>query len=186
MFVCLVKDLCQQVLSSGCYSLEFETRGRFKYGFIRFWKDTVLVKAFICRFGVQSPPLVGEMCVASRVISAVSTKPQIVGCSGVPTDFVRVLDAYEGLKRTVQSPFRFDAISLPALMHRQGFGLFGQLDFFAVLQGLIVSLGGCVHLRWTLSTPELSKVICNLTFPFPLFFSFLSPLGFIGSPFMQA
>ena len=174
MFVCLVKDLCQQVLSCGYYSLEFETRGRFKYGYVRFWKGSALVKAFVCRFGTQSPPLVGEMCVASRIISAVSTKPQIVGCSGAPTDFIRVLDAYDGLKRTVQSPFRFDSVSLPALMHRQGFGLFGQLDFFAVLQGLIVSLGGCVHLRWTLSAPELSKVTLAFFFPFflPILLSF--------------
>ena len=159
MFVCLVKDFCQHVLSSGCFSFEFETHGRFKHGYVRFWKDNTLVKAFVCRYGAQSPSLVGEMCVVSRVLSALSTKPQVVGCSGVSPDFIQVLDEYDGLQRTVQSPFRFDSVSLPSLMHRQGFGVFGQLDFFAVLQGLIVSLGGCVHLPWTLATPELSKVV---------------------------
>ena len=154
-----MKDFGQQALTSGCYSLEFETRARFKYAYVRYWKDNTLVKVYLCRFGRQNAPLAGEIGVSSRVLSVISAKPQIVGCSGTSPDFIQALDESGLFTHTVQSPFRFDSVCLETLMHKESFSVFERIDFFSVLRGLIVSLGGSLHLSWTLSAPELSKVV---------------------------
>ena len=45
-FICLLKEVGQHLLTTGQFALEFETFGRFKYNYLRFWKDDCLVKAF--------------------------------------------------------------------------------------------------------------------------------------------
>ena len=161
-FICLLKEVGQQLLSTGQFALEFETFGRFKYVYLRFWRDDCLVKSFLCRFGVTSPPLAGEMGALSRLLSSVSTKPQLVAVSGCPVDFIQVVDESNIFAHTLQSPFRFDSVDLQAIMHRDSYSVFKRIDFFSVLQGLIVSLGGSLSLPWTLQCPELSKVISYL------------------------
>ena len=158
-FVCLMKDLGQHLLITGQFALEIEESGRFKFVYVRFWKDDNLVKVFLCRYGVQSPPLAGELGALSRILSVVSTRPQFVACSGFPVDFVQTVDDSGIFKRTLQSPFRFESVDLQTIMHRDSHSVFQRIDFFSVLQGLIVSLGGSLTCPWTLECPELSKVM---------------------------
>ena len=154
-----MKDLGQQLLTTGQFALEFEEAGRFKHVYVCFWKENSLVKTFFCRYGLQSPPLAGEIGVLSRVLSVVSTKPQLVACSGCPGDFIQVVDDSGVFRNTLQSPFRFESVDLQAIMHKDSQSVFIRADFFSVLQGLIVSLGGCLSRPWTLQCPELSKVL---------------------------
>ena len=157
-FGCLLKDLSEQLLTTGQFALEFETSGQFRYAYIRFWKGDSLVKVFMCRYGLQSPPLAGEMRVLSRVLSEVSTKPQLVACSGSPCDFIQTVDESGLFQRAIHSFFRFDTVDLQSIMQRDAYSVFARIDFFSVMQGLIVSLGGSLFLSWILECPELSKV----------------------------
>ena len=43
-------------------------------------------------------------------------------------------------------------------MHKKGYSVFGKIDFFSVLQFIVVSLGNSLDLDWVLLSPELSKV----------------------------
>ena len=157
-FTCLMKEVGQQLLTTRQFALEFETSGRFKHCYLRFWREDALVKVFLCRFGLQSPALAGEMGALSRLLSAVSPKPQLVASSGCGADFIQVADDSGVFSHTVQSPFRFESVDLEAVMHKDSYSVFKRIDFFSVLRGLLVSLGGSLTESWTLATPELSKV----------------------------
>ena len=128
-FTCLLKDLGQQLLDNGHFALETEEVGRFKHVYVRFWKNNTLVKAFLCRYGLRCPPLAGEMGSLSRIFSALSTKPQMVACSGCPSDFIQTVNESGIFTRTLQSPFRFESVSLQSIMHRDSQSVFKRVDF---------------------------------------------------------
>ena len=158
-FVCSLKDLGPQLFATGQFALEFEEVGLFKYVFIRFWKEDSIVKAFVFRYGLQSPPLADEMGALSRVLSAVSTRPQLVAVSRCADDFVQTVDNSGVFQHTLQSPFRLESVNLQSIMHKDSRSVFSRIDFFSVLQAIIVSLGGSLSLSWTLDCPELSNVL---------------------------
>ena len=109
-FVYLLKDLGHHLLTTGQFALGFEEVGQFKRVFIRFWKDDSLVKAFSCRYCLQSPPLADEMKSLSKILSAVSIKPHMVAVSGCPSDFIQTVDDSGAFQHTLQSPFRFESV----------------------------------------------------------------------------
>ena len=43
-------------------------------------------------------------------------------------------------------------------MHKGSYSVFGKIDFFSVLQALLVSLGGSQTEDWVLESPELQRV----------------------------
>ena len=61
-------------------------------------------------------------------------------------------------REALQSPFRFESMDLPTIRHRDSYSVFKRIDFFSVLQGLIVSLGVSLSYSWTLECPEISQV----------------------------
>ena len=71
-----------------------------------------------------------------------------------------------GDSQGVQSCFRFEQLSLPTLMHKSKYSVFGQIDFFPVLQALMVSLGGSLTEEWAMRSPELTKVSTSLRLSF--------------------
>ena len=162
MFTCFVRDLGEQTLTSGQFALEFESHFRYKYVYVRYWKEDVLVKVFINRYGLQNSSLNGEMGAVSRLLSAISSDPQLIAVSGCSADFVEVLDESKFSKHDVISPFRFDSLCLETLMHKLSYSIFERIDFFSVLRGLVAALGGSLPMSWTLGTPELSKVCIGL------------------------
>ena len=151
-------DVAEQVMAQQCLGIEFENKGVYRYMSARFWKSTELCRVYICRSSLPSTDLAGEMGSFSRLRSVASTHCEIVTCSGCPGDLVRVIDCSEFFTRGVQSCFRFENLSLQNLMHKSSYIVFGHIDFFSVLQALLVSLGGSLNEEWALRSPELSKV----------------------------
>ena len=142
----------------GGFSIEFEEDGQFHYMSVRFWKESTLCKVKLSRFSKTIAAPLGYFTTLSRLLSTVSSRPDLVGCSGCPLDVFETLDHCKIFSKGILHPFRFDALNLSRLMHRQSFSVFGRLDFFAVFENLIISLGGALSSPWILETPELAKV----------------------------
>ena len=87
-----------------------------------------------------------------------STRPDIVACLGGSPETVNLLDQCKFLQHGAQSPYRFDILSARDLMNKSSYSVFGRIDFFSVIQFLVISLGGCLSQDWTLTAPELTKV----------------------------
>ena len=142
----------------GAFSVEFEEQGQFCFLSVLFWKSDQLCKVKLCRFGLTVTFPTGYFGLLSRVLSAITTRPNLVGCSGCPAGVVRALDKSPHFNRGIQYPFRFSELKLARLMHRKQYSVFGRIDFFSVLEHLLLSLSGCLDERWTHNTPELVKV----------------------------
>ena len=140
------------------YALDFEVIGRNQILSVRFWKEntSVRVPLFRCPLvaGFPSTFITG----LSPLLSVISFKPGLASVSGCPASLVRNLDNYGLFPRGVQYPIRFDALSLQTLMHKEGGGVFGSMDFFSQLRYLIVFLSGILTEPWTLESPELTKL----------------------------
>ena len=99
-----------------------------------------------------------ELGSLSRLLSVVSTAPDIVAISGCAVDLIKTVDHHPAYPRGVQSCFRFELLDLRTLMHKRNYSVFGHIDMFSVLQSLIVSLGGCLSEDWVSESPELVRV----------------------------
>ena len=184
MFVSGMEDIANAISSFGSYSIEFEEKHRFCYLSLRFWKDDHLCKVVVTRFGrtVEFPK--GHIAALSRVLSLVSGEPDLVSLSGCTSEVFELVDKCAIFKKGIHYPFRFDQLDLARLMHKESLSVFGRVDFFNVLEHLIVSLSGSLEQTWTLDTPELAKVIIILGFLVRVHCSsiMLSPLFlFIGN-----
>ena len=125
---------------------------------VRFWKGEELCRVLVCRNGLPSSELTGELGSVSRLLSVVSTRTDIVGCSGCPVDLLSTIDQSLFFTRGLQSCFRFEQVDLPRLMHKLNYSVFGHIDFFSVLNGLVISLGGSLTTDWIQRSPELTRV----------------------------
>ena len=94
----------------------------------------------------------------SSDLAAFSTRPDLVAFLGATPKVVRLLDQCRFFSHGVQSPCMFDALSVSNLMRKRSYSVFGRIDFFSVLQFLLISLGGCLVLELTLLTPDLVNV----------------------------
>ena len=159
MFVCGLGDIGSQVIDMGGFALEFEEEGQFHYLHIRFWKGDTLCKVKLSRFAKTTPAPFGYFTSAARLLSFISSRPNLVSCSGCSLDAFESFDNCDIFTKGVAYPFRFETLDLSRLMHRQSFSVFGRLDFFAVLEHLVISLSGALSLPWILDTPELAKVV---------------------------
>ena len=125
---------------------------------LRFWKGRELCRVTVCRNGLPSSDLAGELGTLARLFSVVSTKADIVACSGCPAELLRTIDEMPTTTRAVQSCFRFSQLDLPHLMHKLSYSVFGHIDFFSVLKGLVISLGSSLREDWVRRSPELVRV----------------------------
>ena len=153
-----MKDLAHHIGLKGYYALEFEQEGLFHYLSVRFWKEQSLVRVRLCRFGFGNEFPKGHLGAISRVMSAFSQKPDIVSCSGCCYSVLQTLDESPLTARLIQYPFRFDVFEIRSLLHKPTMSVFGHIDFYSVLQYLIVFMGGAKSQPWMLSTPELLQV----------------------------
>ena len=153
-----MEEVSSHIAASGMYSLEYEVVGRSRLMSVRFWKDDVLVRfpMYHCSLtdGVPGSFFAG----VSRLLSVISTTPKLVSVSGCSASVVQAFDDSEPFTHGVQYPFRFDAYSLPALLHQKEVNVFGAIDFISQLKFLILSLGGILIQTWTEQAPELTKV----------------------------
>ena len=134
---------------------------------VNIWKDSELCRVFICRSSRATTDVTGELGCLSRFLSDVSTKRGIVACSGCHSDLPRAIDESEYYNQGVQSCLRFEHFSLPRLMHKTSYSVFGKIAFFSVLQSLLVSLGESLMEDWVIRSPELTKV-SSFYMEFPL------------------
>ena len=153
-----MSEIAEHVASEQCFGLEFEDDGANRFMSLRFWKKTELCRVLICRSGLLSTKLTGELGSLARLLSVVSTKADIVACSGCPVDFIRTMDEMPSFTRSMQSCYRFEHLELRRLMHKTSYSVFGHIDFFSVLRGLVISLGGALTEDWMLGSPELTRV----------------------------
>ena len=157
-FVCGIAEIGESITSSLQHSVEFEDKRLNRFMYVRFWKDSTLCKVLICRSGVLIRGLNGELGSLARLMSAISTQADLVSCSGVPLDFIKILDKFEFQNRGIQFPFKFNRVPLRDMMHKESYRVFERIDFFSVLQAFVVSLGGCTKETWALNSTQLLKV----------------------------
>ena len=131
---------------------------------VRFWKGEDLCRVLVCRNGLPSSELNGELGSLARLLSVVSTKTDIVACSGCPVDLFRTNDQSPFFTGGVKSCFRFEQVDWPRLMHKLNYSVFGHIDFFSVLTGLVMSLGGSLTTDWIQRSPDLTRVSNLWTF----------------------
>ena len=158
MFLELVKDIGHHVVSTGEYGLEFANDGAFLLVFIRFWHADQLCRVFMKKTGRTQGQNPSDLTLVAHVMGALSTEPHIVSVTGSTVHTVQQLDYSCYSNYAVQSPPRFEELQLRTLMHKKSSSVFGKIDFFGVLQYLIVSQGPSLELDWVLLSPELSKV----------------------------
>ena len=159
----MLEDIAEQVTAEQVFAMEFEDDGVYRFIYLRFWKNNKLCRVLICRSGLSSPTLIGEFGSLSRLLSAISTKADIVASSGCHSDIIRTICHSPYFTRGVQSCFRFEKITLSKLMHKTSYSVFGRIDFFSVLKGLLVSLGGSLTEEWVIQSPELTRAISSCT-----------------------
>ena len=124
---------------------------------IRFWKGSELCRVFVCRSALPSADLTGELGCLPRLLSVTSTRVDIVACSGDPIGLIQTLNQSSFFNRGFQTCLRFDSLDLPTLMHKLSYSVVGKIDFFSVLQALIVSLGNSHAEPWALISTNLSR-----------------------------
>ena len=159
MFLQVIKDIGNHVLSTGEYSLEFVKQGVFLFVFIRFWRKDELCRVLKKRNGRVLGQSAAEWSLISFIMSVFSTEHNIVSCSGSTLETIQLVDDSPTSKHSLQRPLRFDDFSIARLMHKESYSVFGRIDFHSVFQNLIIFLGGCLDSDWTLLTPILSQVI---------------------------
>ena len=153
-----MNDLANQIATTQHFAIEFEDQGVNRLMSVKFWKDNTLCRVYVCRSGLPSSDLTGELGSLSRLLSVVSTKADIVACSGCPVELIQTIDNNVFFPRAVQSCFRFEHLQLQKMMHKPTFSVFGRIDFFSVLKCLVVSLGAASSEDWALQSPELARV----------------------------
>ena len=131
---------------------------------LKFWKGESLCRVFVCRSGLPSTDLTGDLGSLSRLLSVVSTKADIVACSGCPVQLIKTIDYSDLFSRAVQSCFRFEHLRLHTMMQKPTYSVFGRIDFLSVLKFLIVSLGAATGEDWVLQSPDLAQdsILCSL------------------------
>ena len=124
---------------------------------VRFWKKDRLCRIYLLRTGRTTGRTAAELRLLSILLAAISSETNLVCCSGATQNFIQLVDNSPLTRHGVQRPTTFDDIAIKRLMHRDSYSVL-RIDFFSVLQYLVISLGGSLQMEWTLLTPELSKV----------------------------
>ena len=156
--MCALNDIAEQITAQQCFAIEFETAGVYRYISVNFWKDSELCRVFNCRSFLPATDATGELGSVALLLTAVSTKPDGVAISRCNVDLAKTIDQSEYFTRRVQSCFRFEQLSLPTLMHKFSYSVFGRIDFFSVLLTLMVYLGRSFTENWVIGSLELAKV----------------------------
>ena len=155
----MMNDMATHIMTSSESALEFAHDGVFVLVHIRFWREDQLHRTFIQRTGRLLGLTQAEISLVSFVMGAISTTPNMISCTGSTFRTIQLLDQCPYTKYGLQSPPRFEELELKTLLHRKSYSIFGKIDFFSVLQYLVLSLGGSLDLEWVLLSPELTKVI---------------------------
>ena len=126
MFQEVMNDIATSVNANGEYSLEFAIDAIdevFLLVFVRYWRGDELCRVFVKRAGRLQGQSDAEICLISSIMGAISTKPKLISChnarSGSSARTVQLLDHSPYSSFSVQSPPRFEELTLSQLMHRK-------------------------------------------------------------------
>ena len=153
----MIEDIASHTISNGCYAIEFEVQGPFLLMHIRFWEDKQFCRVFLRRTGRTVNQTSAEICLISHLLGAISSQTSLVSVNGCTGELIPKLDQSKLFKFGVSSSIRF-AFSVTTLMHKGCYSVFERIDFFSVLQYLVVTLRGSLEQDRIPTTPELSKV----------------------------
>ena len=154
-------DISSQVIATGMYSIEFTTAGVYRCMSIRFWRGDSLVRVELHRHLQSDAYPDCYLSAISCLLSCVSSKPNLVSISGCSSMVFQAFESSKLYEHGIQYPFRFEAFSLPDLMHPnalQTTHVFGRIDMFSQLKYLVVFLRGSPSQPWAPQCPELCKV----------------------------
>ena len=153
-----MEDVAQTVNDSGLYSIEFEPQGSKEIASLRYWKLGFLVKLQLFQYSLTSDPDRSQLLVVARLLSLLSTAPQIVCMSGCTASVLRAVEESSLLKKGIEYPFRYQVTALHKLMHKREGSVFGRIDFYSQLKYLLAYLTHSLDEPWMVKAPELSKV----------------------------
>ena len=122
----MLEDIGHHVVSNGYYAVEFEVKGVFLSLNLRFWRDKQLCRVLLKRIGRVLGRGSAEVNLLSGLLAAISTSPTLVCCSGCSLELVQLLDKSPLFPRAIQSPQRFEELSLQKLMHKSNNCVFGS------------------------------------------------------------
>ena len=159
-----MSDIAEHVATEQCFALEFEDKGTNRFMSLRFWKGLEICRVVVCRSDLLSSELTSEVGSLARLLSVVSTKADIMASSGCSSDLIRTIDEMPCFTQVVQNCFRFGHLDLFRLMHKSSYSVFGHIDFFSVLRGLMISLGGSQLEDWMQKSSNLTQVSTHLHF----------------------
>ena len=165
LFTQIVPNIGNDILTSGQFAVEFEPQGVFLLLHVRFWKGDRLCRVYLRRTGRTCGQTSAEVNHVTTLLAAISTEADLVCCSGATHGLVQLLDRSPLTRHGVQRPTIFDEIAIKKLMHKDSYSVFGRIDFFSVLQYLVVCLSGSLEMEWTLFTPELTKARLSVYSP---------------------
>ena len=126
------------------------------------WQHTGTVvnhQALFCHIDWSTGHTPAERSLLSSLLDAISPEAELVGCPGASFNLVQLLDNSPRSRHGFQWPTTFDEIAIKKLMHKESQSVFGRIHFFSVFQYLVNSLVGSGQMEWTLSTPNLSKLV---------------------------
>ena len=159
MFLEVLNEVGNHILTSNEYALELANDGIFLLVFVRFWMGNEMCRVSLKRTERAHGQTQAESSLISRVMGAISTSPEIISITGCTSNTVQLLDDSTYGHFSVQSPPRFEELQLRSLTHKKDSSVFGHIDMFGVLHHLIASLGLGLEQEWVMLSPELSKVI---------------------------
>ena len=127
-------DIAEHLAAEQCFAIEFEDLGTNQFMTLRFWKGQILCRVLICRNWLPTTELTGELWSLARLLSVVSTKADMVACSGIPVELLQTIHQSPFFARGVHNCFRFERLGLAKLMQKSRYSVFGHIDFFSVLR----------------------------------------------------
>ena len=157
-FVRLLKHLAAILGREKVYYLEFQSTTTRRNLSISFWEGRELVTMTIAHCGRDVPVMKSTDLLSSELLSAVSTEPRIVCCSGSGLEFIKALDKAPSQKASIQNPFSLSPMHVEKLMHKPSFSVMGKIALFSMLQTLLIRLAALLDERWTQSTQHFRKV----------------------------
>ena len=160
-----MEDVAQSVNDFGQYSIEFEPQGGMEIASLRYWKSGFLVKLQLMQYSLASDPDRNQLLVIARLLSLLSTAPQIVCMSGCTSDVLRTVEQSGLMKKSIEYPFRYQVTSIHRLMHKREGSVFGRINFHTQRKYLLAYLSQSLDEPWMTAAPELSKV--SPSFPLP-------------------
>ena len=129
VFNCAMEVVAEQVAATQCLAIEHENSGTNRLMSFTFWQGNSLCRVFVCPRGLPSSDLTGDLGSLSRLLSLVSTKAEIVACSGCPVDLIHTTDRCGLLSQAVQCCFCFEHLRLQTMMHKPTYSVFCRIDF---------------------------------------------------------